>query len=121
MLANDFYEIQEINATNEQNADLLLSLNASHPIFKGHFPDQPVVPGVCLMQIVNEVSQQFLKRELTFVKASMVKFLAVIDPNKHEKVRVKITSKEKEPGLTQIISIIYFEETIFFKFKGIYK
>lgn len=29
-------------------------LDAAHPIYAGHFPGNPVLPGVCTLQIVRE-------------------------------------------------------------------
>ena len=29
-------------------------LDASHPVYRGHFPGHPVLPGVCTLQLVRE-------------------------------------------------------------------
>ncbi|MFQ7386709.1 MAG: hypothetical protein ACLRM8_02525 [Alistipes sp.] len=30
-------------------------LDASHPVYRGHFPGHPVLPGVCTLQLVGSV------------------------------------------------------------------
>ena len=32
-----------------------IELNSSHRIYEGHFPNSPIVPGVCMIEIVQEV------------------------------------------------------------------
>lgn len=46
MLLNDFYKLKE---QTESNGDwsFKVELNPNHSIYTGHFPNQPIVPGVC--------------------------------------------------------------------------
>jgi len=50
MLQNSLYYIVQ----NEQN-EYTIRFNASHPIFAGHFPNHPIVPGACLVQMAEEL------------------------------------------------------------------
>ena len=58
-------------------------LDEHHAVFKGHFPDQPVMPGVCTLQIVQELLEEHLGRSLRLSSASNIKFMALIDPRIH--------------------------------------
>lgn len=80
MLMNDFYTLDEVIA-DEKSLTGRISFNASHEIFKGHFPGQPVVPGVCTMQIITEILEQYLNRKLLLTEAQQVKFLQLITPD----------------------------------------
>ena len=53
MLLNDFFIIDDWQPGNGL-ARAILRINWGHPIFEGHFPGRPVVPGACLLQIVKE-------------------------------------------------------------------
>ncbi len=55
MLINDFFTVTSLSGE-APSFRALLTVNARHRIFDGHFPGQPVVPGVCLMQMVQEVA-----------------------------------------------------------------
>lgn len=33
-----------------------IGFNSSHPVFGGHFPGHPIVPGACLVQIAQELA-----------------------------------------------------------------
>lgn len=70
-----------------------LSINANNPIFKGHFPEQPVVPGACMLQVVKEVLENALGQSLQIQKAGNLKFIAMIDPLKTAAVQLEITYK----------------------------
>jgi 3-hydroxyacyl-[acyl-carrier-protein] dehydratase len=80
-----------------ENSDNLikaeLSINANSPIFKGHFPGQPVVPGACILQVVKEVLEDALGQSLQIQKAGNLKFIAMIDPLKTAAVQLEIAYK----------------------------
>ncbi len=56
MLIEGLYSILSF----EQQDDILTSrikLYKEHEIFKGHFPGNPVMPGVCMIQIIKELTE----------------------------------------------------------------
>ncbi len=80
MLMNDFYSIEYIQR--EPNSiSCKVAFNSQHDIFKGHFPGQPVVPGVCMMQMVKELLEQAVDKALWLRNAGQVKFLQLITPD----------------------------------------
>ena len=106
------FEVKE----NEFSASI--SFNPSHPIFAGHFPGQPVVPGICLIHIIKDIANTISDRELLLTNGSNIKFLHVIDPHKHANVQIKGTFlSEPDEGIV-IKASVYSGETVFFKFKG---
>lgn len=64
MLRNNLYYIVH----NEQGV-YTIRFDASHPIFEGHFPEHPIVPGACLVQIAEEL--------VTFTGGSLIHFTAL--------------------------------------------
>ena len=71
MLSGDFFIITTLQ-TEDNAASALLEFNTEHPIFKGHFPGQPVVPGACLLQIVKEMMQTITGMDLQLIKAHQI-------------------------------------------------
>ncbi len=57
--------------------------DARHPLFGGHFPGMPIVPGVCLLNAVKRAVSQRVGRAVSFEKIRECKFLAVINPMEH--------------------------------------
>lgn len=55
-------------------------LNSSHMIFKAHFPDEPITPGVCIIQIAKELLEDTVKLPLMISGVKNVKFLNIVSP-----------------------------------------
>jgi 3-hydroxyacyl-[acyl-carrier-protein] dehydratase len=116
MLLNDFYTCHD-TIYEDQLLNCRLEFNAEHAIFKGHFPGNPVVPGVCMMEIVKELLEGQVKESLTLRKSGNIKFLQLITPD--IKPVIKVEWKKIEEGYTTKASI-YLNEVIYFKFDGTY-
>ncbi len=57
-----------------------LDVPLDHPCFAGHFPGQPILPGVLLLQRVMSLAQTSLARPLDECTVYNVKFLASVAP-----------------------------------------
>lgn len=114
ILLNDFFRISntESSAT-EIWAELFI--NGDHKIFEGHFPNQPVVPGVCMMQMIKEIVEQVLDKKTNLVEAADMKFLAVINPQENNLVQATIKYTAEENGAINISASIYKDELVHFK------
>ncbi len=80
MLLNDLYNIcccEEIDG----GLNYSIKLNPNHFIFKAHFPNNPITPGVCILQIVEELLEKHFKCGITLDMVKNIKFLSVISPN----------------------------------------
>jgi 3-hydroxyacyl-[acyl-carrier-protein] dehydratase len=117
MLQGDFFETKQ-QETTESTINSQISLNVAHPIYKGHFPQQPVVPGVCMMQILAELSTSALGKKVALKKASQAKFLVPIIPQKNPLLNVNIKYSSNEDGSLKISASIQDSTVTFFKFKG---
>jgi 3-hydroxyacyl-[acyl-carrier-protein] dehydratase len=120
MLAGNFYTIVESQQT-EQAFAALLALNAAHPIFEGHFPGQPVVPGVCMLQTIQELLEKRLQRKLLLQKANNMKFLVLIDPVAQPQVNTELQYSVQEDGTVKASAVIKNDSTVFMKFQGTFK
>lgn len=93
-LLNDFYKVQEVKKEDADTYIAIVMLNAKHDIFKGHFPGNPVTPGVCMMQIIKELTQQITGEKLMMKQATNVKFMALINPEQTPELRVELDVKD---------------------------
>ena len=57
-----------------------LSLLEDCPVFKGHFPGFPVLPGASIIEIVRELASGMAGREICFSAMRSVKFMKMISP-----------------------------------------
>lgn len=67
-------------------------------IYKAHFPDKPITPGVCLIQMSKELLEDAAGEKLEIHSVKNVKFLSVVTPGEDTRLTVqiaKIRTKEK--------------------------
>lgn len=76
----DFYQVHDLRQ-GEGTLSCSVSYNPAHPIFSGHFPAQPVVPGVCTMEMIKELLEAALDKSLLLRSTGQVKFLQLILPD----------------------------------------
>jgi 3-hydroxyacyl-[acyl-carrier-protein] dehydratase len=121
MLINDFFQILESNNT-DSTLTSLVKINAQHKIFEGHFPNNPVTPGVVQIQIVKEILEDHLSQKLVLKEMGRCKFLAVLNPNDDSEIEIKISYSITESGQTKISAQGASKEKkqSFFKFNALY-
>lgn len=93
LLNNQLYSIKQYKFENNI-IDATIQINKVHPIFKGHFPGQPVLPGVCMLQISQEMIEKAIDTKLLMTQTGQVKFLKIIDPVVDDAIRINITLNE---------------------------
>jgi 3-hydroxyacyl-[acyl-carrier-protein] dehydratase len=115
LLLNNLYKIQSIAET-DQTIQAAVMLEAAHPIFKGHFPGHPVLPGVCMLEMITEIVGNHVQKRARITSAPMIKFLNMIDPNKDPMIQFEI---KYEAGTNNILiqGKIYARERMFMKFQ----
>lgn len=121
MLLKDFYILESLSSLDEGKHVAEIKINSEHDIFKGHFPGNPVMPGVCMMQIVKEISEYILKTKLKMIKSSNVKFMALINPEVHSNLRLEIDIIPQEDSMYKVKNVTYFEDTVALKLVCLYK
>ncbi len=119
MLVNDFFKITESNHTNGVLASRI-KLNAKHTIYEGHFPGNPITPGVVQMQMVKEILEKHIGRELGMKTMSRCKFLKILNPNQTPELYINIEISEAE-GVIKINAAGQEKEDTFFKFSATYQ
>lgn len=119
MLIEGLYTVQSLEQ-NELEVRATVKLNAEHEVFKGHFPGSPVMPGVCMIQMIKELTEQSLNKKLFLSVASNVKFMAIIDPNVNETIALTLNISEDE-GIVKVKNITSYEETVALKLSATFK
>jgi len=119
MLVNDFFTISKLEEEGfEIRAELVI--NANHKIFEGHFPGHPVVPGVCMMQMVKEIIERVVAEKTNLVRAGEMKFLAIINPKENNMIRATLKYNIEENGNMAVSATLFKGSLINFKFKGLF-
>ena len=117
MLMNNFYTVSD-TVQGDNTVSHTVSFDAAHEIFNGHFPGQPVVPGVCMMEMVKELLQQQVGKSLWLRNASNVKFLQLITPD--IKPSIAINWKQHDKGY-KVDATFKHEAVALFKLSGYFE
>lgn len=120
MLLKDLYIIKSFETTDGQKYVATIMLNKDHDVFKGHFPGNPVTPGVCMMQIIKELTQQAVNTPLIMISASNIKFMALINPEINPLLRLELDIVTADDATVKVKNTSYFDETVALKLSCIY-
>ncbi|MBR5051960.1 MAG: beta-hydroxyacyl-ACP dehydratase [Bacteroidaceae bacterium] len=97
-------------------ATFQLRIHPEWPIYKAHFPGHPITPGVCIVQMVQELLGLALNRDVTLRKVKNVKYLAIISPEEVSELTVSFTKIEaQEDGSLKVQAQVLAGETIYTK------
>lgn len=118
MLNNDLFFLSAVQPT-DGAVTAAVRFNADHAIFQGHFPGQPVVPGVCMLQLIKEILEQQTGKALLMQEASLCKFLSVIDPVKTPEVTAQVQYANDEARY-QVNATLSGGDTTFLKLKAVF-
>jgi len=113
ILKDSFFTIKNQD-TAEDTVDFRIKLNAAHFVFKAHFPNNPITPGVLLIQMIKELFGSLKGRKFKLNTLKNVKFSAPINPIQFPEIDCSLNFSEKE-NFYYVKAVIKENETIFAK------
>ncbi|MFA5444157.1 MAG: beta-hydroxyacyl-ACP dehydratase [Bacteroidales bacterium] len=100
-MLKDLFCIESLDHVCENTLAATVTIDGNNPVFSGHFPGQPVLPGVCSLFLVRLCMERFLGKELHYQHIDFCKFPGMANPANPAKLFLKILWKEVN-GTTQI-------------------
>ena len=116
MPLSDFFTYR-ILQQDHVSVNALVTIDANHELYKGHFPGQPVTPGVALIEILRQLLSKTLSKEIMLTGAKEIKYLTPVLPNETSEIEYQINYTESE-GAFSVNCVISQGEKIFTKIKG---
>ena len=98
-----------------------LHLNSECIIYKAHFPEQPITPGVCITQIAVELAEIVVGHSLQMIGIKNVKFLSIMTPDSLTEVTYSITIKSSDDKETRIQAVAQSDDVVYAKMSLICK
>lgn len=120
MLFKDDFYIIESSRIEEDTIIFSIKLHKDHIIYKGHFPGNPITPGVVQIEIIKELSSESLKKLISLESMGNCKFLAILNPNSDEKVDVVLKISKLEDKKIKVIAQIQNNSNVFLKMNAVY-
>ena len=116
-MTTDLYQIKDY-VKEDNSITCGVGYNAAHEIFDGHFPGNPIVPGVCTMAMVKTLLESALEEKLLLKESSNVKFLGLITPAMSP--MLSLSWKEGEGGQLLVTASLTEDGTSLFKMSATY-
>jgi len=101
---DSLFSIARCEAVDDHTTEAHVAIDASHPIFKGHFPGKPIMPGVIMVRIVKAIAERMIGSPLEMISARSIKFLAPVDPGITTELIFKTSAIKNEDGSVRINS-----------------
>lgn len=79
----------------------VLRIAANHPALPGHFPGQPIVPGVVLLDCVLQEAERWLQRPLRVTGLANAKFTAPLLPDETAELQLKLEAQDLRFNLSR--------------------
>ena len=119
MLIPDFYTIVEFE-NSESQIMAKIKLNSDHEVYEGHFPDQPVVPGVIQLQIIKELLEKASSKTLFMSELIFAKYLQMIVPGQSPLLDIIINYGQKSADEFSCSATISTDGIKYTKLKGLF-
>ena len=106
---------------NDDGGVFHIHLNPESLIYKAHFPEQPITPGVCITQIAVELAEIIVEHSLQMIGIKNVKFLSIMAPDSQTEVIYNITIKSSDDKETRIQAVAQSDDVVYAKMSLICK
>ena len=98
-LNGDLFRIEStMEGLPEGQSGFNIVLNPDHLIYKAHFPGQPVTPGVCILQMLQELLSVQIGKQLFIKNIKNAKFISMMSPVTDGRISVLFSSLTPEEG-----------------------
>ena len=114
MLVKDFYKIDGKEAQEDGSVVYNVSLNTTHDVYKGHFPERPITPGVCNIQMIKELAEDATGRLLTLTAIDRCRLTAMVTPDGSPVLSIKV----KVDDNTKLSATIFNGDTTYMTLSG---
>lgn len=119
ILKDSFYNVQSLEVV-DNNLEANIVIDPKHTIFDGHFPGNPITPGVVQMEIIKELLSVHFGKKANLKTMGNCKFLAILNPNETPQVSVKLSLTTQEDGSIKIAGQLATDKGACLKISAVY-
>ena len=113
MLISNLYSVIKSDKINNENIKIQIELNPKHPIFEGHFPGNPIMPGVLITESLAQAGaiailskEENKGKNALFGGINKMKFKKQVVPGDRLKLEVKIIKQKSSIGIGEAIATV---------------
>ncbi|WP_288208111.1 beta-hydroxyacyl-ACP dehydratase [uncultured Parabacteroides sp.] len=116
LLVNKYYKIIDIYGEGSNVVYRIVFL-PDCDVYRGHFPGNPVCPGVCNIQTIKECTMMLTGKKLTISTIKQCRLTAVASPMICQEIDVRISISPIDKGFTVTATMTDAERT-YMEYKG---
>lgn len=118
MLKDDFFTIKGKESNGEGQATYHVELNADHAIFKGHFPGNPISPGVCNIGMIKACAEEEIGARLFIGNMKQCKFSHLITPTDNRELDIELKIDATDSNAVKLTASIVKGDIKFMELKA---
>ena len=115
MLKDYLYTIKHEECISPNFMLYQIEVIADSEIYKAHFPQYPITPGVCLMQIAKELMEKYFESPLMLAQSRNIRYYRPVEPSITPIVDCNFTIKSQEDNTIKVDVNIMRDEELFAK------
>jgi 3-hydroxyacyl-[acyl-carrier-protein] dehydratase len=117
-LLHDYFEIESRTADGDGTV-FQVALLPECGVYAGHFPGNPVSPGVCNIQMIKECAELLAGKRFLLGYISQCRFSAVVTPQATPRLRIHMQlSGEGADGVQRVRATVDDTRVTYVDFKG---
>ena len=117
LLENKYYKVIRVRVESEGKSIYHVAILPDCNVYEGHFPGNPVCPGVCNIQTIKECASLLVGKELRISSIKQCLLTAIASPMVCPEVDVEVQVSEID-GKYSIVATISDEKRQYMTFKG---
>ncbi len=117
LLKDKYYELIGQQETDPQNATYRLRLLPECSVYEGHFPNNPICPGVCNIEVIRECSIMLTGKPLHIISIKQCRLTAVATPQLCPELVISINAIQ-QTGCYCVTAKITDGEKTYMDFRG---
>lgn len=98
---SDFYRLIAREQQEGQISATLL-FNEKHELYAGHFPDNPITPGVVQLDIIKDILEKEMGWKVRLSELNRCKFLSPINPGLNHQYRFDLKYATSDEGEVRV-------------------
>lgn len=117
-ILGDLCRILSTESVSVNKITVKLEIRHDHPLFSGHFPGNPILPGAATIQIIKELAEIKTGRKLILAGAPVIKFISFMNPLVNNLADLTMELNHSDEETTGCIATLSREGTTFCSFRG---
>lgn len=117
-MSDKLFTIEKIEEISGGKWSSEISINKNSLVFEGHFPGQPVLPGVFMLEIIASFLSEITGGSRKLIEGENIKFLSVLDPRADAEITASMSFTVSEERIYNVKSELSGNGKTFLKFKG---